>query len=72
MTEKSYGYKKKYRQGIQKNRKKQISIGHTITEFSNPLISSQTQHTISNNINSEEQQNCNTNICNNCIKFKYH
>jgi len=36
MTEKSYGYKKEVQTGNPKNRKKQISIGHTIREFSNP------------------------------------
>jgi hypothetical protein len=55
-----------------KNTKKQISLGHTITEYAKPLTSSHTQNTIGNNINSEEKQNCNTNIFNNCIKFKYH
>jgi len=55
-----------------KNTKKQISLGHTITEYSDPLKSSQTQNTISNNINSEEKQNFYINIFNNHIKFKYH
>jgi len=52
--------------------KKQISLGHTITEYSYLLTSSHTQNTISNNIKSEEKQKCKTNIFNNRIKFKYH
>ena len=69
--EKSYSYKK-MTDKKSKNTKKQVSLGHTITEYSNPLTSSHTQNKMCNNINSEEKQNCNTNIFNNCIKFKYH
>ena len=55
-----------------KNTKKQISLGHTITEYSNPLKFSHMQNTITSNIKSEVKQKCNTNLFNKCIKFKYH
>jgi hypothetical protein len=55
-----------------KNTKKQISLGHTITDYSNPLKSSHMQNTTSSNIKSEVKQKCNTNIFNKRIKFKYH
>jgi hypothetical protein len=50
---KSYNYKKRTDKDS-KNTKKQISLGHTITEYANLLTSSHTQNTISNSINSEE------------------
>jgi hypothetical protein len=70
MPEKSYSYKKTTDRES-KNTKKQFSLGHKITEFSNPLTSSHTQNTVSNNINSEEQGTA-IQTYKNCIKFKYH
>ena len=47
-------------QGIRKNTKICISLGHTITEFSHPLTSLPIWNTVRKNINSEEQQKYST------------